>query len=232
MEAFIKSSFIEKHILRKKFPCIMAKSLLNRKKIQIHQVNSLKGEVKGAFGVISNFANQLDSSSQELRSLVIEISEFDEDFLEFEKNFWDFLQALIREDEVLYSHDESVSDNPLDSKYSFSISGQSFFIILLHPNSPRLSRRSKKPCIVFNPHHQFENLKRSGKFSKIRDTIRRLDKKLQGFVNPMMADHGESSEIVQYSGRIYNQERECPFHKLIRRKSCKKSKKEVVSHLA
>ena len=74
----------------------MAKSLLNRKKIQIHQVDSLGGGVEDAFGVISSFATQLDSSSQEFRSLVIEVSEFDEDFLEFEKKLLGFSSSTYK----------------------------------------------------------------------------------------------------------------------------------------
>jgi FPC/CPF motif-containing protein YcgG len=35
----------------------------------------------------------------------------------------------------------------------------------------------------------------------MRDTIRRRDAELQGSLNPMVADHGRSSEARQYSGR-------------------------------
>lgn len=35
----------------------------------------------------------------------------------------------------------------------------------------------------------------------MRDTIRRRDVRLQGSVNPMVADHGEISEARQYPGR-------------------------------
>ena len=39
------------------------------------------------------------------------------------------------------------------------------------------------------------------RFARMRDTIRDRDLELQGSVNPMVADHGASSEARQYSGR-------------------------------
>jgi hypothetical protein len=35
----------------------------------------------------------------------------------------------------------------------------------------------------------------------MRTTIRRRDEDLQGFINPMVADHGDSTEAPQDSGR-------------------------------
>jgi hypothetical protein len=57
------------------------------------------------------------------------------------------------------------------------------------------------PTLVFNPHAQFEELRRDGRFDGMRNTIRRRDHRLQGSINPMVADHGERSEALQYSGR-------------------------------
>ncbi|QGN57407.1 hypothetical protein GKE56_05450 [Nostocoides sp. HKS02] len=57
------------------------------------------------------------------------------------------------------------------------------------------------PTLVFNLHEQFEQLRGSERFARMRDTIRRRDTELQGTVNPMVGDHGSESEARQYSGR-------------------------------
>jgi len=64
-----------------------------------------------------------------------------------------------------------------------------------------VARRAPLPTLVFNPHDQFEELRAEGRFDHMRSTIRRRDVDLQGFVNPMVADHGDSTEALQYSGR-------------------------------
>ena len=64
-----------------------------------------------------------------------------------------------------------------------------------------MARRAPLPTLVFNPHAQFEELRAEGRFDGMRTTIRRRDEDLQGFINPMVADHGDSTEALQYSGR-------------------------------
>jgi hypothetical protein len=72
----------------------------------------------------------------------------------------------------------------------------------MHPLASRLARRSPLPVLVFNPHAQFERLRVSGGYDRVRDVVRRRDAKLQGTINPMVADHGQGSEARQYSGRV------------------------------
>ena len=69
------------------------------------------------------------------------------------------------------------------------------------PQASRDARRTPTPTLVFNLHEQFEELRASGRFPRMRDKIRERDLHLQGTVNPMVADHGEDSEARQYSGR-------------------------------
>jgi FPC/CPF motif-containing protein YcgG len=45
----------------------------------------------------------------------------------------------------------------------------------------------------------------------MRDTIRRRDTDLQGFLNPMVSDHGETSEARQYAGRAVPEDWSPPF---------------------
>ena len=64
-----------------------------------------------------------------------------------------------------------------------------------------MARRFPWPTLVFNPHEQFEKLRTDGKWKRMQQTIRERDVALEGSVNPMLNDFGESSEARQYSGR-------------------------------
>lgn len=109
-------------------------------------------------------------------------------------------------DKEKYEHDPRVSSQIASPDFSFSMKSEAFFILALHPQSPRLARRLPIPAIVFNPHQQFETLRKKGVFNKVRNFIRNRDKALQGFINPMLSDFGEKSEIYQYTGRVYSPE--------------------------
>lgn len=122
-------------------------------------------------------------------------------FQEFEKFFWKFLISLKFLDDS--PPDFRVDSDPYSPRFSYSLHSEGFFILLLHPDSPRLSRRTKFPAIVFNPHQQFEDLRKKNIFYKVRDTIRKRDLELQGNANPMLHDFGVSSEIFQYTGKKY-----------------------------
>ncbi len=64
---------------------------------------------------------------------------------------------------------------------------------------------------MFNVHRQFEELRESGQFPRMRDRIRERDASLQGSVNPMVSDHGNNSEARQYSGRQVGRSWQAPF---------------------
>lgn len=55
--------------------------------------------------------------------------------------------------------------------------------------------------MVFNLHRQFEMLRASGAYEKLRASILQRDVTLAGAINPMLSRHGETSEARQYSGR-------------------------------
>ena len=59
------------------------------------------------------------------------------------------------------------------------------------PRLPGDARRAAVPTLVFNLHAQFEELRASGAFPRMRDLIRARDEALQGQVNPMVSDHGQ-----------------------------------------
>lgn len=122
----------------------------------------------------------------------------------FEGLLWRLLQRLHDEDPEPWA--AGVSADPANPHFAFSVAGTAYFVVGLHPTASRIARRAPLPTLVFNPHDQFEELRRSGRFDRMRETIRRRDSQLQGAPNPMVADHGEMSEAVQYSGRPHDRE--------------------------
>lgn len=118
---------------------------------------------------------------------------------EFEVLLWRQLGLLHGADHEPWSPD--VAQDPDDPHFAFSVAGSAYFVVGLHPGASRIARRAPWPTLVFNPHEQFEELRRSEHFVRMRDTIRQRDLSLQGTLNPMLDDHGTRSEARQYSGR-------------------------------
>lgn len=127
----------------------------------------------------------------------------------FERLLWSQLRALHASDDVPWS--EQVSPDPADKHFAFSVAGTPYFVVGLHPQASRDARRAAAPTLVFNLHEQFEALRASGRYPRMRDRIRERDEHLQGTVNPMVADHGEVSEARQYSGRRVGPRWRAPF---------------------
>ena len=131
---------------------------------------------------------------------------------EFETKLWEQLQRAHELDRQSFGWDAAVSRDAASNDFSFSIGGRGFFVVGLHPNASRLSRRAPQPCLVFNFHDLFVTLKASGKYQTMQTAIRERDLRLQGSVNPVLARFGQSSEARQYSGRAVENDWQCPFH--------------------
>ena len=129
--------------------------------------------------------------------------------LAFETDLWAQLSALHAVDEADW--DPATSPDPTHKDFSFSFAGRSFYIIGMHPRASRPARRFPRPALVFNLHAQFERLRETGKYGKMRDVIRARDIQRTGSMNPMLADFGKRSEAVQYSGRAVGKDWRCPF---------------------
>lgn len=186
-------------ILNPRFPCIMAKSVLKIGFISSHELSVM--DPKSFLELAYRFVEKYRSDPRRLSSLVVSFTDSSfKDFKQFEAQFWPFLKAVRKEDS--HPADPRVSSDPNSEKFSFSVKGEAFFILALHPDSPRFARRFSVPTIVFNPHVQFEELKRKGLFKNIQKVIRKKDEILQGR-NPMLQDFGEKSEVFQYLGKVY-----------------------------
>ena len=197
----------------------MAKSVMNQGVCeQVTLKSSDPAELSTAiYETLKSFVDTYRANPERLHSCIVSFaSEKFADFTAFEKSFWRILREIRALDQRDYAYDPRVSSNPEDGNFSFSVKEEAFFILLLHPRSPRKARQFAQPSIVFNPHQQFEDLRERGTFSRVRSTIRARDERYQGSVNPMLMDFGSKvSEIFQYSGLDYSAKAEakCPFHR-------------------
>ena len=130
----------------------------------------------------------------------------------FEADLWMQLQRL-SDLKTNSRWDATASDDPSDSGFAFSFAGRALFVVGLHPQSSRHARQFRWPALVFNPHRQFERLRETGRFERLRAAVREREIALQGSLNPNLADFGEQSEARQYSGRASEADWVCPFHR-------------------
>lgn len=196
---------------RDDFPCLGARSVFRRDNAVVHVYDEL-------------------ASADSTTALLVDLAAFGEDvqveagFASFvaifrgpaltdERHFEDLLWTQLR---MLHGADEQawnpdVSADPTDDHFAFSVGGTAYFVVGLHPLASRDARRTVSPTLVFNLHAQFEALRASGRFERMRDLIRQRDEQLQGSVNPMVGDHGDWSEARQYSGRAVGDDWAAPF---------------------
>jgi FPC/CPF motif-containing protein YcgG len=216
LEARVRTAF-NAHVGDTRYPCLAAKGLATRDDYDLHVYGGL-GSASATLALTEDLAvfvrgTALDGMTPLTAFVAVfsrrpSISE-----AEFERRLWIQLQRLHDGDESGAQWDPSVSDDPDDPRFSFSFAGSALFVIGLHPQSARIARRFAWPALVFNPHAQFERLRRDGHFDRLRDGIRARDVALQGAINPNLADFGERSEARQYSGRDHSRETwRCPFH--------------------
>ncbi|QXJ26466.1 YqcI/YcgG family protein [Actinomadura graeca] len=130
---------------------------------------------------------------------------------QFEAALWAQLSALREFDRSRYPWAQGVDSDPDSATFAFSVAGHPFFVVGLHPGASRVSRRFSKPAMAFNSHRQFHRLKESGLYDGLQRRIRQREMRLQGSVNPNLAEFGEQSEARQYSGRAVEEDWKCPF---------------------
>lgn len=129
----------------------------------------------------------------------------------FEQNLWRELSFLTSHQEFTASWDPHFSQDPKDKNFCFSLDGSAFFVLGLHPRSPRHARRFPYPALVFNLYDQFRALMNSDEFAKMVATNRRREKLFQGDLNPMVEKYSEDWESIQFSGRNNPPDWQCPF---------------------
>jgi uncharacterized protein len=199
------------------FPCVGAKSALNKDRLSFATYRSMTAAATDATAVadlcarLQEFSKAYPDPGASPVSLIAMFNgSFAED-TEFERVLWKLLQAMHDHDRLEFAWDPTVGSDPSENDFSLSIAGRAYFVVGLHPGASRLSRRAPFPCVAFNFHNQFESLKASGKFESLQAAIRSRDVALQGFINPVLARFGEASEARQYAGRNVESDWRCPF---------------------
>lgn len=203
------------HIESETFPCVGAKSALATDRLAIVTAWRLTSAAddREIHAALLNWSQQYKDDPTGLRSLAVmfegptDLSE-----AEFESAMWNRIQALSQRDHMSgQAYCDDVSSDPDDPHFSLSFGGQGYFVVGLHPNASREARRVGFPTLVFNLHDQFEQLRDSDRYEKMREAIIGRDIDLQGSANPMLNRFGEASEAAQYSGRKVGPEWKCPF---------------------
>ena len=197
-----------------RFPCVGAKSALNRNQIRYAVEDDLRfGPSRDTLSDLQSFSQDYRQDAPLFQSFVVLFRDpQDTDERLFERYLWRYLQRLHDMDRVQYEWDDSVSRDPRDPNFSFSVGGTAYYVVGLHPGASRSARRFDWPVLVFNLHNQFERLRSEGRYAALRDTIVKRDVKIEGNRNPMLKQFGTSSEARQYSGRAVGEHWKCPFH--------------------
>jgi len=197
------------------FPCVGAKAALARGTLDVlaaRDITSAWDDVR-IHDRLLGFAKSFRAQPGLFRSLAV-VFEAPDDLSEdrFEKQLWTRAQSLSDKDIWRgQTYDHTVSTDPTDPHFSLSFGGEAFFVVGLHPRASRPARQFPHPVMVFNLHAQFETLRAQGKYETMREKIMVRDEALAGSRNPMLARHGTISEARQYSGRIVDDEWQCPF---------------------
>ena len=203
----------EDFIVAQDHPCLMAQSVFKMGDVELHTYEKL-GNKKVTSLILEDLGDYIENYNFEDNNFRTFIASFPNETYPteeiFEQALWHQLQLLHNQDTEGW--DKTVSNNPADNNFSFSILGKAFYIVGMHPESSRYARRSPYPTIIFNLHWQFEKLRDMKAYENVRDKIRERDKALQGHINPVLEDFGKSSEALQYSGRNVDKEWKCPFH--------------------
>jgi uncharacterized protein len=205
------ASVLSEMVAHPEYPCLGARSVFHRDRATVRVYDELAGDgvAEQLLADLRAFAAETDPE-EGFASFVATFrgpSLLDEQH--FEQLLWSQLEQVHSVDDAGWN--TAVSADPSDQHFAFSAGGTAYFIVGLHPRASRDARRTPTPTLVFNLHEQFEALRASGRFPRMRDKIRERDQHLQGSINPMVADHGETSEARQYSGRQVGPTWQAPF---------------------
>jgi FPC/CPF motif-containing protein YcgG len=202
-------------LTQKNYPCIAAQHSLRRDECMIELFRGFgSGEGWRALraGLLGFIEEQKRSGSGFLSYWAV----FEESPVilgeeEFESALWRELSCLTSEEEKFADWKEGKCLNPQDTEFRFSLAGSEIFVVGLHPGASRRSRRFYAPTLVFNVFTQFEQLQVKGHYEGMVRTIRARERQFEGTVNPMVEQHGETWETVQFSGRNNSSKWKCPF---------------------
>jgi FPC/CPF motif-containing protein YcgG len=202
---------VEEMVTHPAYPCLGARSVFRRNAATLLVLEDMHSAESLAH--LSGALTAFERSSDPTGPFVSLVAAFRAPAIRSEQDFEGHLWAVLQH---LHDFDDrpwaaGVADDPARAHFAFSHGGVPFFIVGLHPKASRIARRTSVPVLVFNLHEQFERLRSEGSYDRMRDKIRQRDQALQGSINPMVDDHGRSSEARQYSGRKVDDGWHAPF---------------------
>jgi uncharacterized protein len=205
---------IEEMVAHPEFPCLGARSVFRRDAATLVVLDDLAdtapdGSLDTLGAALAQYAHEVDAEGDLVSFVACFRGPVPDAEGDFEALLWGALQHLHDNDDTPWA--DGVAAAPENPHFAFSVAGTAFFVVGLHPNASRVARRAPLPTLVFNLHSQFERMREDGRFQRMRDTIRRRDTELQGYLNPMVSDHGDSSEARQYAGRVVPADWTAPF---------------------
>lgn len=203
---------LEEMVGHPQYPCLGARSVFRREAAEIVVLGDMcdPDSLEQLSEALAEYGSRADPAGAFVSFIAVFRGPEIRDEKHFEALLWDVLQRLHDGDDQPWA--QGVDADPDQAHFAFSHAGVPYFIVGLHPQASRVARRTPLPTLVFNLHEQFELLRGTGSFERMRDTIRRRDAQLQGEVNPMAADHGDVSEARQYAGRQVEDDWQAPFH--------------------
>lgn len=209
----LQSEF-ENFIGREEYPCVGARAALHSNSLRFGFYGPMKSKETAEF-LAGNMKEYIREAREKPSTFLSYIAMFPEDKfadeLSYEGALWELLINLHEHDRVNNPWDHRVSSNPEDKEFSYSFGNTAFFMVGMHPRSSRRARRFKYPSIAFNLHEQFEHLRETGRFERMKRAIRKNERQFDKTINPMLKDYGKGLEAPQYSGRNVGRHWKCPL---------------------
>ena len=205
---------LRRMVLRPEYPCLGARSSFHRRlyRLGVYPEMGLGATARVVCHDLYEFAHELEQPNVRFATFIASfLGPRIRSELHFEHLLWAQLQQMHDIDARLFRWDPSVSSDPEDPWFSFSIGGHAYYIVGLHPLATRLARRLTYPSIVFNLHTQFALLGEQGRLDLFKKAIRSRDIALQGSINPTLINYASGSQARQYSGRAVEPGWRCPL---------------------
>lgn len=201
------------YIEQEPFPCLAAKTAVARGHVEFFHGSSIDcpADDKALLEALTRFGEPDDGQSPFHSFAALFANSPLQSPRAFERSLWRRLQHLHDLDAKQSCWDDEVDSDPHSPDFSMSLGGNAFYIVGLHPNSPRRARRFPLTALVFNLHRQFEQLRAEDRYARFSEAIIERDIEFHGSANPMLDEHGASSEAKQYSGREVGEDWVCPF---------------------
>lgn len=198
-------------LARHDYPCLGAQSVVrgDRLTVRVYEELDTPAAARLLLQDLRMFDSEVDLNDGFASFIAVFRGPQISDEQHFERILWSQLRRLHEVDDEPWN--DQVSRDPEDEHFAFSVAGSAYFVVGMHPTASRDARRAANPTLVFNPHEQFTTLRASGHFLRMRDLIRDRDRQFQGTINPMVSDHGATSEARQYSGREVGRGWQAPF---------------------